>query len=160
MCATTRRTEDLRLCLDLLLGRRVALMAYSSTHDSPCHIILSVRLRHPENATKKEEQLDRARSERAMSAAGSQPDFEEELQLVNEIRKKLTRDRTVRALGQEGIARAQAWVDKIASTNVETDKQQKTIIKYYCKQLFQQVEQGRLTTPFNRPPPKVPHWPC
>ena len=75
--------------------------------------------------------------------------------MVNDIRKKLRRDRTVRALGPEGIERALAWVDKIASTNVETDKQQRTIIKYYCKQLFQQVEQGKLTTPFNRPPPKV-----
>ena len=82
-------------------------------------------------------------------------DFDEELQLMESIRKKLTRDRTKRELGQHGCERAKLWVDKIAETSIEMDKQQKMILKYYCKQLFQQVEQGKLTTPFNRPPPKV-----
>jgi len=79
----------------------------------------------------------------------------EESEIIENISKKLRRDRTRRDLGEDGVERARAWLDKIVSTCHETDKQQKMILKYYCKQLFQQVEQGKLTTPFNRPPPKV-----
>lgn len=76
---------------------------------------------------------------------------------IDAIASKLRNKKCVHALGEVSVKRAHDWVAKIKATSSGSKKeiQQKMMLRYYCRQLLQQVEAGKLRTPFDRPPPKV-----
>ena len=80
--------------------------------------------------------------------------------VVDKICIKLESKDTKKSLGSEAVERVNSWIDKIDDVAEESYDSDQMVLHYYCSQLLQQVEKGKLQTPFDRPPPKDSHIPC
>ena len=67
---------------------------------------------------------------------------DEPKEILNEICSLLLQGRVARRIGEDGVARVNSWVRKIRVAIKEDHKGERTVVKYYCRQLLGMVRRG------------------